>query len=370
MGRPCHAVLNLNALQHNVHRIRTCMPRQKIMAVVKANAYGHGSIAVAQTLAPYVDAFAVSCLEEALQLREQSIHQPILLLEGFFTPDELPLIVRHDLQIVLHHPEQVAYLCKAKLHQPITVWVKIDTGMHRLGFLPSVFPSVWQQLRDCQQVAQPPRVMTHLACADERDNPYSTHQFQQFRRLTESLATETSVANSAGILAWPNLQADWVRPGIMLYGVSPFADTVAAEEGLRAVMALYSELISIKTCQAGDTISYGATWRCPTAMPVGVVAAGYADGYPRHMPMGTPVLVNGQPVPLIGRVTMDMMMVDLRTQPHAQVGDPVELWGPHLPVERLAVRAGTIGYELLCNVGQRVQKITRTAPHQEGIVAL
>lgn len=304
MSRPTRAILDLAALRANLQRVPA--PAPHIMAVVKANAYGHGAVRVANALESGVDAFAVRCLEEALQLRQAGIKKPIVLLEGFFQSDELLEIAKQDLHIVIHTPKQFEQLLRSEVEKPVSVWLKVDTGMHRLGFAPTEIESIYKLLKQCSQVAQPIRLMSHLACADDRHDATTEEQTQIFLALAKSLNIEASLANSAGILGWPNTHMDWVRPGIMLYGVSPFADSVAKDEGLQPVMQLQSALISVKRLRKGDAIGYGATWNCPQSMLVGVVAIGYADGYPRHAPSGTPVLVNGRRVPLVGRVSMDM----------------------------------------------------------------
>jgi len=357
MTRPTQAIIDLSALQYNLQRVRTCATQQRIIAVIKADGYGHGAVRVAQALNSKVEAFAVCCLEEAIELREAGIQLPILLLEGFYQIDELPFIIQHNLQIVIHTPTQVTYLLKAQLEQPVSVWLKVDSGMHRLGFTPLEIGETWKRFMQCAHIAKPIRLLSHLSCADDRDSSRTSEQIQRFKAIAKGLETETSLANSAGILGWPQTHRDWVRPGIMLYGASPFIASVAKTEDLQPVMQLQSALISVKQHRQGDAIGYGATWRCPQAMPVGVVAIGYADGYPRHAPAGTPVLVNGRRVPLIGRVSMDMITVDLRSQPNARVGDPVVLWGRNLPVEEIATHAGTIAYELLCHVSRRVRRI-------------
>ncbi len=355
--RPAHALIDLSALRHNLRVVRRRAPQQRIMAVVKANAYGHGSLEVAQCLERAgVDALAVACLEEALSLREAGIQCPIVLLEGFFHPDELPLIAQQALHVVLHTPQQVDAVLNCYISQPLSVWLKLDTGMHRLGLSAEEFHRAWQHLQACPENVQQIRLMTHLACADERDNGFTQQQCQLFYQWVKPFNLECSIANSAGVLAWPISHADWVRPGIMLYGSSPFNDTLGAQEHLKPVMQLRSALISIKSYSAGEGLGYGATWRCPEDMPVGMVAMGYADGYPRHAPSGTPVAVNGQIVPLIGRVSMDMLAVDLRQQPQAQIGDVVELWGGTVPVDTVARQAQTIAYELLSQVTQRVPR--------------
>lgn len=357
MSRPVQAIINLAALRHNVQCVKACASRQKIMAVVKADAYGHGAVRVAQTLQPWVHAFAVCSVEEALVLRQAGIQLPVVLLEGFFSDAELHTIVDYALQPVIHCDEQVAILQASHLAKPITAWIKIDTGMHRLGFLPKQLPHVWEILRHLPHLSNPPRLMSHLACADDKQNTYTQFQYQQFVACTTEFKVEKSFANSAGIVGWPQTHFDWVRPGIMLYGVSPFINTTANQQNLRPVMQLQSELISIKHYRKGDKIGYGSSWQCPENMPIGVVAIGYGDGYPRHAPPGVPVLVNGHSVPLVGRVSMDMISVDLRHQPQAKCGDSVVLWGNGLPIEQVATQAQTIGYELLCGISQRVKRV-------------
>lgn len=356
MTRPARVVINLSALRHNLARVHELAPACKIMAIVKADGYGHGLTRVAHALAA-ADAFGVACLEEARELRGAGIKQPIILLEGPYSANELTKIVNLGLDIVIHDVTQVEMLERAVLPGPVVVWLKVDTGMHRLGFLPEAITRIWQRLNDCKAVAEKIYLMTHLAVANERDNPMNHAQIECFHKVCANLATETSIANSASILAFPDTHADWVRPGLMLYGVSPLCDSSGVDEGLKPVMTLKSELIAVKNLRANDPVGYGATWRCPEAMPVGIVAAGYGDGYPRHAPSGTPVLVNGERVALIGRASMDMLIVDLRKQPRAKVGDPVVLWGEGLPVEELARHADTIPYELLCAVHKRLQFI-------------
>ncbi|MCK5718791.1 MAG: alanine racemase [Thiomargarita sp.] len=357
MARPAKVHIDITALQNNLQQVKLHAKKQQIMAVVKANAYGHGAVNIAQALEEKVDALAVSCLEEALILRAANITKPIVLLEGIFEPDELPIITQYDLQIVLHNTKQIEYIAHTQLKKPISIWLKVDTGMHRLGFSPSEIGHVYKVLQRSKYIAKPIRLMSHLACADDCNNNITLQQSRIFLDLAKRLGLEASLANSAGILGWHQTHADWVRPGIMLYGISPFINGVAEQEHLKPVMQLESNLINIKQYQRGQAIGYGATWHCPQPMPVGVIAIGYADGYPRHAPSGMPVLVNNKRVPLIGRVSMDMITVDLRSQPNARIGDPVILWGNNLPVEEVAALAGTIAYELLCNVNQRVRLV-------------
>ena len=323
-------------------------------AAVKADGYGHGLVRVARALID-ADAFAVAAIGEAQMLRRAGIQQRILLLEGVFEAAELPRCARQGLNIAIHHPEQVRMLETTRLDRPLRVWLKIDTGMHRLGLEPDAAPAIFRRLLDCPSVAPAIGLMSHLARADERDCDATRQQLQVFERAVTDLPGPRSLANSAGILGWPDTHFDWVRPGIMLYGASPFVDRLAVDEDLRPVMTFQTRLISIKRLRQGDPVGYGGTWTCPEDMDVGVAAVGYGDGYPRHAPSGTPVLVNGREAALIGRVSMDMITVDLRQHPEAQMGDPVVLWGEGLPVERIARAAGTISYTLLCGITARVK---------------
>ena len=353
MSRPAQAVLDLSAIAHNLTRVRELAPGRSIMAVIKANAYGHGMIKAANALRE-ADAFAVACLDEALILREAGFAHPIVLLEGFFSAAEFPLLSRHHLITVVHHEEQLIMLERAKLGAPLPVWIKVDSGMHRLGLAPDQVAAAWRRLNACGSV-HVLGFMSHLANADDRNDPMTLQQQSCFSQAVGDYPGLRSIANSAAILTWPQTHGDWVRPGLMLYGVSPFADRVGENHGLQAAMSLQSQLMAVNRFKRGDRIGYGGEWECPEDMPVGVVAIGYGDGYPRHAKSGTPVLVNNKRVPLIGRVSMDMICVDLRNQPQARSGDPVCLWGAALPVEEIARYAGTIPYELLCRVTSRVR---------------
>ena len=352
MTRATRAVINLSALRHNLSIVRRHAPNSRITAIIKANAYGHGSVTVAQAL-HQADAFGVACLDEAISLREAGISQPIVLLEGVVHAADLNLVRGYGLELVVHHPEQIGLLQQDR-GRPVHVWLKVDTGMHRLGMAPKRTAEMLQRLKRLDTVARPIRLMTHLANADDRQDNATVQQLARFDAAMVGFSYETSIANSAGILGWPGSHRDWVRPGIMLYGVSPFVDGQAIDHDLQPVMTLHSELIAVNHHQQGDAVGYGGTYQCPEDMMIGVVAIGYGDGYPRNAPTGTPVLVNGQRVPLIGRVSMDMVCVDLRACPDAGIGTPVVLWGEGLPVEEIAARAETIGYELLCRVTQRV----------------
>jgi alanine racemase len=325
------------------------------MAAIKADGYGHGLVRTARAL-DQADAFAVASVGEALSLREAGIQTPVTLLEGFFHADELAPIQRLGFMTVVHQWAQVDMLEQADLSAPVKVWIKVDSGMHRLGFLPQEVRTAFDRLGRVPHV-QLLGFVTHLARADERDHPATQRQIDTFTAAVEGLPGERSIGNSAGLLAWPAARSAWVRPGIMLYGASPFPGRTAADEGLQPVMTVRSELIAVHDFNCGDPIGYGGSWSCPEAMRVGVAAIGYGDGYPRHARSGTPVLLNGRRVPLVGRVSMDMITLDLRTQPDARVGDPVVLWGEGLPVEEIAEQAGTISYELLCGITARVPRV-------------
>ena len=358
MSRPACALVSAQALQHNMTLARKHAVNAKIMAIIKANGYGHGLTWVAHILQD-ADAFGVASVEEGVALRDICGQQPICLLEGFFEPKELDLLVRHNLSPAIHNHEQLEQLGFPSSEDKPDIWIKVDTGMHRLGFSPEELPHVLQRLKNYKGIGKI-RLMSHLANADDRSDSTTRHQIKCFLSLVNDSEIEHSLANSAGLVAWPESRFDWVRPGIMLFGVSPLLDSNAFDLDLRPVMTLQTRLIAIRQLHKGDRIGYGGEWACPEDMPIGVAAIGYGDGYPRHAPAGTPVLVSGKPVTLVGRVSMDMITVDLRNNPHARVGDPVVLWGEGLPVEEIARHAGTIGYELLCLVSERIPRVPVT----------
>lgn len=349
MTRPARVIVDLDALRHNLSRVRALAPAARVMAIVKADAYGHGLERVARALG-MADAFGVACLEEAEQLHASGIHCPVVLLEGPFSGTELQAISRLGLEVVIHHPFQLELLERTRVPRPVRTWLKIDSGMHRLGFDPAAVPDAWARLHACRCVLSPPRLMTHLARAGVPGDPMTAGQLRAFETACGGLAGERSIANSAAIVAFPASHAQWVRPGLMLYGVCPIEGASAAEHGLRPAMTLCSELISIRQVKKGEPVGYGASWRCPEDMTVGVVAAGYGDGFPRHASSGTPILVNGTRCAIAGFASMDMLTVDLRPAPGANIGDRVELWGRSLPIEDIARHAGTVPYELLCGV--------------------
>jgi len=351
-----HAVLDMAAIGHNLARVRERAPHSKVMAVIKANAYGHGLLRFARALSD-VDAFAVARVDEGVVLREAGVPQRIAVLQGFARREELELHARFDLEPVVHSVLQVELLESMTLEKPVSVWLKLDTGMHRLGLSDEEFEPCYRRLSRCRSVKQPINLMTHLANADVLSDPVTGRQLEVFRSKAKSLPGERSVANSAGLLAWEHARTEWVRPGIALYGASPFPHRTAQEDGLKPVMTLRTRLIAIKHLKAGDAIGYGGDWICPHPTRLGIAAIGYGDGYPRHARSGTPVLVRDRRVPLIGRVSMDMITLDLTDCPQTEVGDSVTLWGEGLPVEEIARHASTIPYALLCGVMPRVKII-------------
>lgn len=324
------------------------------MAVIKANAYGHGLAAVARSL-DAADAFAVARVEEGLALRQAGITKAIVLLEGVFDRDQLEAAGAAGFELVVHLGEQVELLRAARPGLRFDVWLKLDTGMNRLGLKGDGFAAALAALGELPSVRQPVRLFSHLACADEPLKPTTQEQLQRFAQATHSLAGERSLANSAAILNFPEAQADWVRPGLLLYGVSPLAGTVGADFGLMPVMTLHSRVIAVKDVAPGESVGYGGAWTAGRPTALAIAAVGYGDGYPRSLGSGAPVLVNGKRATLAGRVSMDMVGIDVTgLEPAVRLGDPVVLWGPELPVEEIAVWAGTIPYELLCGISQRV----------------
>lgn len=350
--RPLTARIDTAALAHNLGLARRLAGNARILAVIKANGYGHGLARVADALRA-ADGFAVLTLDEAAALRAQGYTHPIVLLEGWFHVDELPEIARLRLRPVIHREDQLDVLLKARLDNRIDLLLKLDTGMHRLGLPPQRLAALLDRLRGAPQVGGI-TLMTHFACADEPQVGVA-EQLARFHAATRGLHLPVTLANSAALLRHPDTRGDWVRPGILLYGVSPFAGTTGGELGLLPVMTLESALIAVQTVRKGEGVGYGAVFVAPRDMRVGVVACGYADGYPRHAGTGTPVIVAGRPSRTLGRVSMDMLAVDLTDVPGAHVGSPVTLWGQGLPVERVAEAAGTIAYELLTAIAPRVR---------------
>ncbi|MBK1735315.1 alanine racemase [Halorhodospira abdelmalekii] len=429
MSRGAQAVIDLAALRANLRTARKAAAGARVMAVVKSDGYGHGLARVAAALAgggggggaragagpgagagvgagvggggagvaadAAADAFAVTTLEEALTLRRCGITQPVVLLQGPFAAADLEPAASAQLELVIHAAWQVEALEQASaLTAPLRLWLKVDSGMNRLGFPPAAVPEMWRRLQALPQRSGEIGFMTHLACADDRRSGMTAQQLATFDAACAGLPGPRSAANSAGLLGWPESRLDWVRPGIMLYGASPFIEPRADDPLLEPVMTLQGRLVAIKQCARGAVVGYGATYRCPEAMPLGVVSVGYGDGYPRHAPSGTPVEVgvgsgsgagsdsgsgamsdlmvhsgppghSGQPVQraqpaaLVGRISMDMLAIDLRRAPAARPGDRVVLWGAQPRPETIAKAAGTIAYELFCQVTPRVERVER-----------
>lgn len=346
------ATIDGDALRHNLAAVRRIAPASRVVAVIKANAYGHGMIRVARALIA-ADAFGVARFDEAVALRAAGISTPILLLEGVFTADELQVAGREQFQLVVHSFEQLRLLEQSAVTHRFAVWLKLDTGMNRLGFRPDEFEAALQRLNRCACVDSV-KVMTHLAGAEEPGGESARIQLNEFRALTDTLGLERSIANSAGLIAWPEARTQWVRPGLMLYGISPIPGADAATIGLRPVMTLSTQLIALCGVPRGESVGYNGIWQADRDSRIGIAAIGYGDGYPRHMRTGAPVLVNGSEAPVVGRVSMDMMAVDVTDLPETRVGAAVVLWGEGLPAERVAPYADAIPYELVCGVTQRV----------------
>lgn len=357
MTRPTRVLIDEAALIHNVHVVQKLAPGKKIIAMVKANAYGCGLAAVLPVLDGKVDAFGVACIEEGMKIRALGSGADCILFQGVFSADELPIVAAQNFQCVIHQSHQLRWLLDNPLQRKIKVWVKVNTGMHRLGFAPEELNGVLEALQACSWVDENIGLMTHLASSDEPANPSNQSQLKIYRELDlPAMSFTKSIANSAAIIALPESHADVVRPGIMLYGVSPFTNQTGLQLGLLPVMRFVSAISAIHHYPAFASIGYGGTWQTGKPSIIGVVAAGYGDGYPRHIAQNTPVWVNGYQAPIVGRVSMDMLTVDLTNCPGVSIGDSVELWGQHIPVETIAMAAGTIAYELLCQFSPRVRQ--------------
>ncbi|HEX5960130.1 MAG TPA: alanine racemase [Rhodanobacteraceae bacterium] len=353
MSRSAAATIHLDALRANLARVRALAAGAKVMAVVKADAYGHGLERCARALAD-ADAFGVASIPDGLRLRAAGHRQRIVVLSGPDAPGDVAEMRRLRLEAVIHHESQLALLEAARGGEPLKVWLKLDTGMHRLGFPAERARELHGKL--CSMPAVDPAIalMTHFASSDEFSNDFTARQTQRFLDAVQGLPGERSLSNSAGLLGWPGARGDWVRVGGLLYGLSVAEGNTGADFGFAPAMTLAARLVAVQRVARGERIGYGATWACPEDMDVGVAAIGYGDGYPRSAGSGTPALVGGAPAAVIGRVSMDLLTLDLRQAPAARVGDPVTLWGPALPVETVARHAGTISYELTCGVTRRV----------------
>ncbi len=357
MSRPVVATLDLGAMRNNLQVVRQAAPGSRVWSVVKANAYGHGIDRVWSALGN-TDGFALLNLEEAILLRERGWKGPILMLEGFFNADELPLFDKYRLTTSLHSNWQVKALANARLNAPLDVYLKMNSGMNRLGFTADRVHSIWQQLRAIANVGQL-TLMAHFADAERPEG--ITEPLARVEQAAEGLDCTRSLSNSAATLWHPEAHYDWVRPGIILYGASPSGQWCdIANSGLRPVMSLRSEIIGIQNLKAGDTVGYGSRYRAAGEQRIGIVAGGYADGYPRHAPDGTPVHVDGALTRTVGTVSMDMLAVDLTPCPHAGIGSPVELWGNEVKIDDVACAAGTVGYELMCALAPRVPVVVQS----------
>lgn len=343
------------ALRNNLAVVRRFAPGARVIAAVKANAYGHGLVHAARALAG-ADAFGVARIEEALALRAASIAQPIVVLEGVFFASQLEVAAANDLQLVVHSFEQIEMLEQYAGAHRFAVWLKVDTGMNRLGFRAEEATPAHSRLQACAAVGAM-RLLTHLAGAENSGGLDTKLQLDRFHALSAPLRLERSIANSAGIIAWPDAHAEWVRPGLMLYGASPFAERSAADLGLLPAMTFTTRLIAVRNVAAGEAIGYNGTWRAKRRSRIAVAAVGYGDGYPRCMHAGAPALIKGREVPIVGRVSMDMTMIDATDLPDPAVGDEVTLWGKGLPAENVAPFADTIAYELFCRIAERVQRV-------------
>lgn len=355
MPRPIQAHIDLSAVQHNYlvakQHAAVSDSAAKAWAVVKADAYGHGLMRVAESLREIADGFALLEIEAAVALRQAGFRQPILLLEGFFEPVDVPVCAEYGLTVAIHRIEQLHMIQAAALPVRLPIYIKLNTGMNRLGFTQDQIPALRQELARNTAVGQA-TLMMHFAEADGGRG--IDWQLERFHRMTEGWDLPVCMANSAAILRYPLTARDWVRPGIMLYGASPFAEISAESLGLRPVMTLGSRILGVQEIQPGERVGYGGTFVATRPTRIGIVACGYADGYPRHAPSGTPILVNGRRTTTVGRVSMDMLACDLTDIPEAGVDSPVVLWGEGMPADEVAAAAGTISYELFCALARRV----------------
>ena len=353
MARSATAVIHMDALRGNLARARALGADTKVMAVVKADAYGHGLERCARAFEG-ADAFGVASIADGLRLRAAGHRQRIVVLSGPDAPSDLAEMRRLNLEAVIHHDAQLDLLVAERGAPRLRVWLKLDTGMHRLGFTAERAAELHGKLRALPAVDPDIALMTHFAASDEFDNAMTARQTQRFLDATKDLPGERALSNSAGLLGWPAARGDWVRVGGLLYGLSVAAGKTGADFGFAPAMTLTTRLIAVNRVKRGERIGYGSTYACAEDMPVGVAAIGYGDGYPRSAPSGTPVLVDDATASVVGRVSMDLITLDLRDAANARVGDAVTLWGSQLPVETVAQHAGTISYELTCGVTRRV----------------
>lgn len=352
--RPTIATVCLSAISENLKTAQRLAPESKIMAVIKGNAYGHGMVEIARELQEQVPAFAVAFIDEAVKLRAAGISRPILVLQGSSNPSDVAEAADKDFWLMLHSQQQVQRILSASIPKPVTVWVKVDTGMNRLGLNEPEIDDAFKKLSASVNVHAEMVLCSHLACADEADNQMTINQIRQSKAYAQKFDLPLSLANSAGIMSWPQSHAQWNRPGYMLYGNAPMQAAQEPGAALIPAMSMESRIISIRDISTGQGVGYGQKWLAKRPSKVATIPIGYADGYPRHAKNGCPVLVNGQRASLVGRVSMDMISVDLSGLERVEVGDPVELWGRNLSVNEVAVNAETIGYEILAGLTGRV----------------
>jgi alanine racemase len=357
MFRPTKALIDLAALRHNYQLAQSLSSGGQALPIIKADAYGHGSVEVAKALEELAPAFGVACIEEALELRRAGILKPILILQGVFSADELLVAQRNDFWLMIGSENQVEEIVSSRLDRPLKIWLKIDTGMCRFGVAPELASSLYKRLRDSANVEEEVVLASHFACADECNREETLKQLNLFKTIVKGIDAPWSLANSPALLAWPETRAQWNRPGFMLYGNTPMSEPHTLDADLRPVMSLHSQVISLRTVVAGNSVGYGGTWTAQRDSLIATVTIGYGDGYPRHAKNGTPVLVNGQRAPLAGRVSMDMITVDVTDIEGVGVGDTVTLWGEGLSVNEIAEHADTIGYELLAGMPARIPRV-------------
>ncbi|WP_339668834.1 alanine racemase [Dasania marina] len=366
MARPAKAKINLDALRHNYKVACNIAPGSQAVAIVKANAYGHGAVETVKALQEHASVFGVACIEEAIELREAGIKQPILLLEGMFSASEVAVAQQLGFWVAVGSRAQIEMLTHADAGEPLKVWLKLDTGMHRLGVQPHEAVELYRLLAESDKVADAIVLMTHLACGDELERPQTPNQLQCFNaaladitKVADELgqSVETSLANSAGTMAWQDCRRSWNRPGYMLYGGNPFGHSQESADQLQPVMNLLTAVIALRDIAVGECVGYGANWCAQRPSKIATIAMGYADGYPRVVKPDTPVLIHGQRVSIVGNVSMDMITIDVTDIANVQLGDEVMMWGEGLPVDEIAACAGTIGYELLARMPTRVPRI-------------
>lgn len=361
MSRPTQAIIDLEALRSNYRLATSIAPHSQSIAVVKANAYGHGAVPCAKALEPLVPAFAVASIEEAIELREAGIEKPILLLEGPFGFGEVQIASEHDFWLMIENHNHLAFIeqCEHKnlIRQPLKCWLKMDSGMHRLGFMPFEIKDVYHKLKNSSIVQDDIVVATHFATADVEGDVFVKEQIDCFNEAISDLGCLTSLCNSAGVMAWPQAHGSWNRPGFMLYGASPFDAPQDNDRDLQAVMTLQSKVTSVRDVKKGESVGYGKTWVAQRDSRIATVTVGYGDGYPRHAENGTPILVNNQRCALAGRVSMDMITVDVTDAGAVNIGDDVICWGKDLPINEVAGHSDTIGYELMTRMPLRPPRI-------------